>query len=651
MSEITKDIKLSELNFFKDEIYGHIRKLDANLNLKITNSQVKLREDFETYEAKIKSLIEKNKDIIISLVSQKLKVEKITELENFKNKIDELVLTHDIRIKNSMDEISKIKLRYDKIISENLYVSGFIGNSCQFRNLSEYLSYNISEVSKLKTEKEQMKKDIKELKSRFEGLMKNMINLNDTSVQLCNKYTDNKQAELEKLIEEKAKETNQKNIENRIMISQFQEKTEKQEKKYKEEINKLMEIKKELFDFIDEKFLEYKKYNDELNNKIMNNHLDIDIHKTKIEKINDQIKDLHQNTKDISFQIRNYYFANNKVNKIEKNDKIDNIDKIDKVDKIEKKEKYKLTSPTLPKKVRIKDEINSPKNSIRVKQNRGKSAFNIKPTIEEIKASKNNTSNFTLKFKKDNSESEISISDNKNEEEANLNNKNKKDIMKNQKLYSLINENSKNKNKLNGNNKTLPTLSRNNMDENNAEEIKINSTNPNDLEEKDIDDKNKEKMRKKKSRIMDLINKEEEHKRALNNKKETFKKEDYELEQDNKACKPVTLALPDPFSYASKRNKIQKNKMQNDVMNTLINSYRAKLMYKAHSPEEKIEINNEILDIPKKISQAFGRTSYTFYFKKEQINSLNLNKNINNFISSNAKRNNKDIKSIVRDDN
>ena len=223
--------------------------------------------------------------------------------------------------------------------------------------------------------------------------------------------------------------------------------------------------------------------------------------------------------------------------------------------------------------------------------------------------------------------------------------------MKNQKLYSLINENSKNKNKLNGNNKTLPTLSRNNMDENNAEEIKINSTNPNDLEEKDIDDKNKEKMRKKKSRIMDLINKEEEHKRALNNKKETFKKEDYELEQDNKACKPITLALPDPFSYASKRNKIQKNKMQNDVMNTLINSYRAKLMYKAHSPEEKIEINNEILDIPKKISQAFGRTSYTFYFKKEQINSLNLNKNINNFISSNAKRNYKDIKSIVRDDN
>ena len=60
-----------------------------------------------------------------------------------------MVVTHDLRIKNNMDEILQMKLKYDRIISDNLYVSGFIGPTCQFKNLSEYLFYNISEFSKV----------------------------------------------------------------------------------------------------------------------------------------------------------------------------------------------------------------------------------------------------------------------------------------------------------------------------------------------------------------------------------------------------------------------------------------------------------------------------------------------------------------------
>ena len=103
--------------------------------------------------------------MVISLVNQKLKLDKIAELESFKNKVDDKIITHEVRINNNLDEILRIKLRYDKIISENLYVSGFIGGACQFKNLSEYLSYNISEVSKLKTEKESNKKRNKGFKS------------------------------------------------------------------------------------------------------------------------------------------------------------------------------------------------------------------------------------------------------------------------------------------------------------------------------------------------------------------------------------------------------------------------------------------------------------------------------------------------------
>ena len=148
-----------------------------------------------------------------------------------------------------------------------------------------------------------------------------------------------------------------------------------------------------------------------------------------------------------------------------------------------------------------------------------------------------------------------------------------------------------------------------------------------------------------------MNNKHGNNKIKLNQKKEIIKRRDYEIEQDNQACRLVTLTLPDPLKInaISKKEKVEKKKLKNDVMNTLINSYRAKLFYKAHSPEEKIGINNELLEIPKKLTPAFGRTTYTFYFKKDKINSLNANKNIIS-INSNSKKNYKDIVTILKDD-
>ena len=239
MTEITVN---HEMNLFKNEVYGLIRELETQLNTRLNKTQIKLDTDFDVYSKKISSLIENNKEMVISLLSQKLKLEKIAELEIFQKKVDDMIITHEVRIKNNMDDISRIKLRYDRIISENLYVPGFIGSACQFKNLAEYLSYNISEVSKLKMEKEQLKKDLKEMKGKIEGLMKNMVTLNDNSVQLCNKYTDNKQVEILKILENNAKELNQKSIENKVLICEFQDKTEQ---KYKEEFNKLIEMRED----------------------------------------------------------------------------------------------------------------------------------------------------------------------------------------------------------------------------------------------------------------------------------------------------------------------------------------------------------------------------------------------------------------------
>ena len=653
MAAITQESRLNEindLNLFKNEVYSNLREIETKLDAKININQSKLIDDIEAQSVKMNNLINNNKEILLSILSQKLKVEKIAELESFKNKMDGMMITHEVRIKNNIEEISRIKLKYDKIVSENLYVAGFIGNSCQFRNLSEYLSYNISEVSKLKLEKEQLKKDIKDLKSKFEGLMKNMITLNDKSVQLCNKYTDNKKGEFEKLIENYVNEMNQKNVDNKVMICQFSENAQKTEKKFQEEFNKLLEMKNEFINIIEEKFNDIRKFHDELNRKVIDTNLDICIHKKKIENINERIKDLHQNTKDISFQMRNYYCANNKIsNLIEKIDKLgDNNGAINDMLKFKNEINYNINN-------NINTYSVSPKNKIIKRQ--GEVSANYKRNIDEEYPFKTNLANSTEKIKaqrkiynksgivnnkNETSDSDSSISikkelNNANNKKKNMNkneNKNANDVdsknndtIVNKKKNATRAQSTKKSVKFINENKTLPSLTRNIRDD--LDEIKKISNSSNEINKSEISmNANEEKKRRKKTNIIALIH--NEHKK-ITQKKEITQKIDQQLEQDKQACKYVTLTLPDPLKEVmiTKKKRIMKNKFKTDIVNNLINSYRAKLFSKAHSPEEKYEINNEILDIPKKVSQAFGRTTYTFYFKKDQIKNLEGNKNNN----------------------
>ena len=95
--------------------------------------------------------------------------------------------------------------------------------------------------------------------------------------------------------------------------------------------------------------------------------------------------------------------------------------------------------------------------------------------------------------------------------------------------------------------------------------------------------------------------------------------------------------LKTPFINVTWKKKV-KNQGKYVLLNNLINEYRAKLFSKAYSPEIIIEIENEILDIPKKVTQAFGRTTFTFYFKQDINGFFNANRNINNFGYSRSKK-------------
>ena len=111
MAEIVPNPASNEMNLFKEEILKSIREFESKLLSKVEDKESSLNSDYRNFTQKINNLMDNNKEMISTITSQKLKLDKITELENFRNKVDSMLITHEIRIKNSLDEIERMKTR------------------------------------------------------------------------------------------------------------------------------------------------------------------------------------------------------------------------------------------------------------------------------------------------------------------------------------------------------------------------------------------------------------------------------------------------------------------------------------------------------------------------------------------------------------
>ena len=104
--------------------------------------------------------------------------------------------------------------------------------------------------------------------------------------------------------------------------------------------------------------------------------------------------------------------------------------------------------------------------------------------------------------------------------------------------------------------------------------------------------------------------------------------------KEKQGLKLISLNLPE--------NENKNNKNIKEELKETIDIYRANAFtniknIKENNIEDIIDTNKEMIDFPRKITQAFGRTTYNFFTKNDIINHINANKNINNFEITNNK--------------
>ena len=203
----------ADLMQFKDEILKNLREMEKKIMIKVSKNQTDISTDINIINDAIKLLRENNNSMIESMAEQKVNIDKISDFEKTLKKINSTISGHENKISDSLSELSYIRNRCEKSVTETFSVPGIIGKNCKFSNFNEYIMFNMKEISALKAEKDYNRKENKELRTKLEQGIKNLSNLVDTFINRSKLYTDSTKKMILELLDGKINEIEGKNME------------------------------------------------------------------------------------------------------------------------------------------------------------------------------------------------------------------------------------------------------------------------------------------------------------------------------------------------------------------------------------------------------------------------------------------------------
>jgi hypothetical protein len=293
--EIVEKSNQMNIASMRNEFLKEIKKLKNDTEKQFKDQNTKTNTSLIELETKLNTIKEQNTKLIDSYAEILVKLEKFKELDIFKKRIEDKIITHEIRINNTMKDLNDSKFKYDKIFIDNLLVPGFIGPKSQFKTMGDYIHDNILNVSGLNTIKDQMKKDIKEIKLRLENMTKEILTIVNSASQRCNDYSDNKNKMLENDLKLEIKTNTEKIMEVRMQNIKEAISLEKRTKEFQNEWNKILNIKSDIDKKLSDHLLIYKTDLDET----LKTYNDI---KNQFNKIKMRFGSLVEFIKDIRFR-------------------------------------------------------------------------------------------------------------------------------------------------------------------------------------------------------------------------------------------------------------------------------------------------------------------------------------------------------------
>ena len=285
----------------ENEMLERIKEVEKTLNFQIANVTTPINDTINQMTTKLDLLTSKLENLDTYFNEYKIKVDKIDEFIQFKNKTLDQITSHELRINTILNDVSNMRLKYDKLFLDNLTVPGFIGEFCKFKTIRDYLDNNIKEMDSLNSFKNDTLLELKSYNRKIENLVKQFTGSLDSFGDRQNNILSEIKIQIHDMVEKEITKFNDKFDEVKIINS-------KEAKNLEEKSNELIEITKQTKDY-KEKLKIY------ISDNIESINNDFDEIRLNITDFKEEYNNIKDNFQDIVKFVKNFNMKKYKKNK------------------------------------------------------------------------------------------------------------------------------------------------------------------------------------------------------------------------------------------------------------------------------------------------------------------------------------------------
>ena len=177
-----------ELNIFKDNILSLLKERDKIFLNKLYEYKSSLEKINTEFNSQNKLSNTKFSKIIDTQAKITLRLDQLSDYENFVNKTNEKLVSHEVRLTNIRSDFSLATQKYDKIYLDNLEVPGYIGRCAKYKNCQVFFLDVIKDLAKLNIYREKNIIDLKMYKDKLETIISSMNSILDNNNESQMKY-------------------------------------------------------------------------------------------------------------------------------------------------------------------------------------------------------------------------------------------------------------------------------------------------------------------------------------------------------------------------------------------------------------------------------------------------------------------------------
>ena len=270
-----EEVKRNDLIFFRNEVLEDIKKVEMNINDKISNLAKQLQNANLINEQKFGYYQDKYDEMLIKLDPTEFQNKIKDKIDKFGKKIEETTISNNVKIQKIEKDLANSCYKYDKIYLKNMSSPGLIGDGCPYPTMKSFFVYLDKKIKQIIGLSDKTFNDFNSLKIYLDKAIEDFVKQIDKNAEDIDKNNTEKLMEYEKKLDEKKKYLEDRFEHIRIENSQYIYGIIKSQ----EIINERLKVELKKYSLINESLIKYytnknkTQKNNNANNNIIKNEL------------------------------------------------------------------------------------------------------------------------------------------------------------------------------------------------------------------------------------------------------------------------------------------------------------------------------------------------------------------------------------------